>query len=141
MNVEQTPLEARHEVSGEDAHESGQRQDVRRMLFDALGQHRFECLSRCVTAMIDALDGNAALRCPRQTVRIRPAGYDRSNANRPFFARRRIDDRPHVAAAAGDEDDQRFHGDIVPAGKVEICWRQARATMGMREKPTFLYIY
>ena len=99
MDVEQPALVAPCERRGKDPHESRQRDEPRRVPVD-LGRERFvEPFARRVRGVRDDRDRQAAR--PRE---LDPGGVG-AVADHGRDRNTRLDQRPHVAAATGDEDD------------------------------------
>jgi hypothetical protein len=99
MDVQQATMEAPHESRREDPHESGQRDELRGMTVDRIGEGRFECLARGKLAVRHRARGDTACPRDRQSARVGDiADYRRHREPG-------IEQRLHVAAAARDEDD------------------------------------
>src|SRR5471030_2289233 len=100
MDVEKAVGVARDEPRREDAHEPGEGDPFGRMLRDLSGQRRIETLAGAVLLIPDDRSRHAAGCGDRETRSLRPvADYGRNR-------QAGVEDRLHIAAAAGDEDDE-----------------------------------
>src|SRR5689334_7580702 len=79
------------------------------MALDRLGERAVERVARRERAVVDDRGRDAALARERQTRGVGAITDDRSDARVPALALARANDRFHVRAAAGDEDDDVLH--------------------------------
>ena len=105
VNIDQLAAVALDEMVGEDAHEARQCDHVGRMAVYRCGQCGIEgCAVRIVPVRHDG--GRDAVRLgDLQSLRIGAVADDRRDA----AGQVRLQQRLHVAATAGDEDDDVFH--------------------------------
>ena len=111
MDVEQATSVATDEGIGEYPHEAGQYHQIRRQGIDQLGQGRVEGLPGRVSLVIQYPGCNAVTGGKLQTAGVRPVGDDGDNACTGDL---RPDDGFHVAATAGDENDNIPHILLIP---------------------------
>ena len=109
VDVEYAPLPFPDEIGGEQAHETGQADEI-----DAVS---FECRLHCAfepgailaeSRVVDDLGGNAGSARNQKAAGIRPVGNDQHDFSGITFVFRSLDERSHIGAAAGDE-----HGDAL----------------------------
>src|SRR5262249_47846334 len=86
----------------EDAHEAREQYQVGRAFLDRRRERRIEGLARGEGLVVDHLGRQALLARPLEALRIGPVGDHRLH----FEAGAGLDDRAHVAAPSGDEDDR-----------------------------------
>jgi len=109
VDIEHAPCVMFHEGRREDAHETGQHDQVGGKAVDHGLQRRIELF-----AAGKILVGNDSGRYPvfrgkNQSLGIGPVTDDGGNTGRPLLGLRRAHDRFHVAAASGNEDNDIFH--------------------------------
>ena len=109
MDVHQPARIPIDKTSREDAHETRKYHDIRSVGVDACGQRGVKIGALRISAVIDALGRNIVFAGESQTLGIGPVADDRNNPRGPSFQRTGIDDRLHIAAAAGNQDDNVFH--------------------------------
>ena len=102
MDIEQAPREALDEARRQDAHESRERHEARRKALDRGSKRGVEGFSRGVASMLHHAGRDAARRGNAQPFGLRSVADHRAH-RQPGF-----DKRLHVAAAAGDEDDDQI---------------------------------
>jgi hypothetical protein len=109
MDVDEPAVEAAHESGTEDAHEAGEGDDVGTVPLDRLGERGVERVACRERAVVDDLDGDAALPREGETGGIGAVAHDGGDPCVPALCLARAHDRLHVRAAAGDEDDDVLH--------------------------------
>ena len=110
VNIEQAPLIVANKALCEDAHEARQHHQIGRVSINALGQRSVEGFPAAgESRVIDHRRRNTLLRSGFEALGIRPVADDGSNAHRQVAATDRCQQRLHVAATTGDENDDGFH--------------------------------
>lgn len=109
MDVHQPALIPIDKTGRKDTHETREYHDIRSMGIDARSQRHVKLGALRISAVIDALGRNIVFAGESQTLGIGPVADDRNNPRGPSFQRTGIDDRLHIAAAAGNQDDDVFH--------------------------------
>src|SRR5258708_25103361 len=105
MDVEVPAEMTQNQAAAKDAHETRERDKIGRMLLDRLDERSVERLARGELALIDDRGGNARLRGELEAGGVGAVADHRGDLRREP----RAHDRLHVAAAAGDQDHDRFH--------------------------------
>ena len=118
VDVEEAAGVAGDEGVGEHAHEAGQHHQVGAVGVDGIGQGRVEGLAAGVGLVVNHLGDDALVDGKGEALGVGAVGDDGGDFGAGDL---RPDDGLHVAAAAGDEDDEFFHAELLnsppaPAG-------------------------
>ena len=110
MDVDHPPCVSIDECFRQNAHETGKDDQVRRMYVDGCRERIFERIAVGIRSMVDRHRRYGAIGGDRQARRVGPVADDGHDLAGDLAVANRVEYRGHVRAAAGDQDDQPFHG-------------------------------
>lgn len=109
VDVHQAPCVTADETFAEDAHETGQHDQIRRKTVDALGQGGIEGLPPGKGLVVDVMRDDAGLGGCLQPCRIGPVTDHGGDVDGQIAGIAGGDQCLHVAATAGNQDDDILH--------------------------------
>jgi len=120
VDIDEPAAVVRDKARGQNAHEPGQHHQRRRVGVDALHQCRVKALAAVIGLVVHHGGGNALRLGKLQAAGLGLVADDRrhprSQGLLPALLLRGSHDGRHVGAAAGDQDDDVFHGGGIIAG-------------------------
>src|SRR5574343_1174401 len=109
VDIHQAAFVVAHEAFAEDTHEAGEDDQIGRKTVDALGQRGIEGLAPGEGLVVDVMRGDAGLGCCLQALGIRPVADHGGDVDGQIAGVAGGDQRLHVAATAGNQDDDILH--------------------------------
>jgi hypothetical protein len=109
MNIHQTPLVVTNETFSQDTHEASQHHKIRRKLIDTFGERSIEGFTTGKALVINEMGDDSRFGCRFEALGLRPVADHGGDIDRQAAGIAGGNQGFHVAAPAGNKDDDIFH--------------------------------